>query len=119
MLVELSNGAQLGWSTVPGLTAILGEGVTCHSQADKTFGQTSRYLDEGEIEHKNESRQKSPKISPYKRCLGEGAGNSKPRGGREQGRLGRLPLNQLQPASQVNKKFFAICDPAFQQLMLH
>ena len=28
MLVELSNGAQLGWSTVPGLTAILGEGVT-------------------------------------------------------------------------------------------
>jgi len=27
MLVELSNGAQLGWSTVPGLTALLGEGV--------------------------------------------------------------------------------------------
>ena len=28
MLVELSNGAQLGWSTLPGLTALLGEGVT-------------------------------------------------------------------------------------------
>ena len=27
MLVELSNGAQLGWSTLPGLTALLGEGV--------------------------------------------------------------------------------------------
>ena len=40
--------------------------------------------------------------------LGEGAGNSKPRGGREQGRLGRLPLHQLQPASQVKKKFLAI-----------
>ena len=28
MLVELSNGAQLGWSTLPGLTALLGEGVS-------------------------------------------------------------------------------------------
>ena len=27
MLVELSNGAQLGWSTLPGLTSLLGEGV--------------------------------------------------------------------------------------------
>ena len=28
MLVELSNGAQLGWSTLPGLTALLGDGVS-------------------------------------------------------------------------------------------
>ena len=28
MLLELSNGAQLGWSTLPGLTALLGEGVS-------------------------------------------------------------------------------------------
>ena len=27
MLVELGNGAQLGWSTLPGLTSLLGEGV--------------------------------------------------------------------------------------------
>ena len=27
MLVELGNGAQLGWSTLPGITSLLGEGV--------------------------------------------------------------------------------------------
>ena len=43
MLVELSNGAQLGWSTLPGLTALLGEGVSYFShQQNCNLGKEGR-----------------------------------------------------------------------------